>query len=87
MAETSAVMRLRSKAVAHGGASVIPSTPDFKTRIGLPPKHLDQGLDGLLEDMLSLALFSRMQDGRINMPDVYRVGFGLGRKGGVKPIG
>lgn len=25
-------------------------------------------------------------DGRVNMPDVYRVGFGLGRKGGVKPI-
>ncbi len=58
-----------------------------ESKIGLPPKHLDQGLDGLLEDMLSLALFSRMQDGRINMPDVYRVGFGLGRKGGVKPIG
>jgi hypothetical protein len=54
--------------------------------LGLPPKHLDQGLEGLFEDMLSLALFSRMQDGRINMPDVYRVGFGLGRKGGVKPI-
>jgi hypothetical protein len=27
-----------------------------------------------------------MKDGRINMPDLYRVGFGLGRRGGVKPM-
>jgi len=27
-----------------------------------------------------------MHDMRINMPDLYRVGFGLGRRGGVKPI-
>jgi hypothetical protein len=27
-----------------------------------------------------------MRDGRINMPDLYRVGFGLGRKGGVTPL-
>lgn len=57
-----------------------------EARIGLPPKHLDEGPEGLLNDMLALALFSEMHDGRINMPDVYRVGFGLGRKGGVKPI-
>jgi hypothetical protein len=25
------------------------------------------------------------KDGRVDMPDLYRVGFGLGRKGGVKP--
>jgi len=27
----------------------------------------------------------KKRDGRIDMPDLYRVGFGLGRKGGVKP--
>jgi hypothetical protein len=27
-----------------------------------------------------------MDDGRINLPDVYRVGYGLGRRGGVKAI-
>jgi hypothetical protein len=27
----------------------------------------------------------KKSDGRIDMPDLYRVGFGLGRKGGVKP--
>ena len=52
----------------------------------LLPKHIDQGLGGLRTDLLDLALFSKQKDGRINMPDVYRVGFGLGRRGGVKPI-
>jgi hypothetical protein len=52
----------------------------------LPPKHLSEGLAGLRRDLLELALFSEQRDGRINMPDVYRVGFGLGRMGGVKPI-
>ena len=52
----------------------------------LLPKHIDGGLEGLKEDLLDLALFSLQRDDRINMPDVYRVGFGLGRKGGVKPI-
>lgn len=52
----------------------------------LLPKHLDRGAVGLCDDLLDLALFSRQPDGRINMPDVYRVGFGLGRHGGVKPI-
>jgi len=56
------------------------------TANGLSPKRLDLGLEGLCQDMLSLALFSEMRDRRINMPDVYRVGFGLGRRGGVKPI-
>ena len=32
------------------------------------------------------AYLETMRDGRINMPDVYRVGFGLLRKGGTKPV-
>jgi hypothetical protein len=27
-----------------------------------------------------------MQDRRVQMPDVYRLAFGLGRRGGVKPL-
>ena len=27
-----------------------------------------------------------LKDGRFNMPDLYRIGFGLGRRGGVKPL-
>ena len=53
---------------------------------GLRPEHLERGFDGLREDLEVLGLFSRQWGDLINMPDVYRVGFGLGRKGGVKPI-
>lgn len=52
----------------------------------LPPKSLRYGLEGLRDDLQELGLFYEARDGRINMPDVYRVGFGLGRKGGVKPV-
>jgi hypothetical protein len=27
-----------------------------------------------------------MKDERLNMPDIYRIGFKLGRKGGIKPV-
>jgi hypothetical protein len=52
----------------------------------LPPQHLERGWAGILEDLERLGLFERMKDSRINMPDLYRVGFGLGRRGGVKPM-
>ena len=52
----------------------------------LPPRHVDQGPDGIREDLESLGIFLRMRDGRVNIPDVYRVGYGLGRRGGVKPL-
>ncbi len=52
----------------------------------LPPRHIHRGEEGLLDDLIELGLFSRMSDGRLNMPDVYRVAFGLGRRGGVKPV-
>lgn len=51
----------------------------------LPPEHFDEGWKGILEDLVSLGILEKMSDGRINMPDLYRVGFGLGRRGGVKP--
>ncbi len=52
----------------------------------LPPEHHELGWPGLRRDLESLGLFESMKDGRVNMPDLYRVGFGLGRRGGVKPI-
>ena len=52
----------------------------------LPRQHLAEGPAGLLKDLESLNLIQRLSDGRIQMPDVYRVAFGLGRKGGVKPV-
>lgn len=52
----------------------------------LPPQHIERGWPGVRDDLVRLGLFERMKDGRINMPDLYRVGFGLGRRGGVKPM-
>ena len=52
---------------------------------GLPAQHAEGGWDGLRQDLERLGLMETKKDGRIDMPDLYRVGFGLGRKGGVKP--
>lgn len=54
--------------------------------VKLPPQNLEQGATGLLDDLAALGLVKRMNDKRIQMPDVYRIAFGLGRKGGVKPV-
>ncbi len=53
--------------------------------VELPPSHLENGANGVREDLESLGVFQRLHDGRVNIPDVFRVGYGLGRKGGVKP--
>ena len=54
--------------------------------VKLPPPHLDRGTAGLREDLEALRIFHRMFDDRVQIPDVFRVGYGLGRKGGVKPV-
>lgn len=50
------------------------------------PSQLSSGCQGIKRDLEELGIFQTNRDGRINMPDVYRVGYGLGRKGGIKPI-
>ena len=54
--------------------------------VKLPPRHIDQGPDGVRRDLEGLRVFYRLFDGRVNIPDVFRLGYGLGRKGGVKPV-
>lgn len=56
------------------------------TSVKLPPQNLELKESGLLLDLAALGLVKRMNDSRIQMPDVYRIAFGLGRKGGVKPL-
>ena len=51
----------------------------------LPERLSKQGVRGVMDYLEQLGLITFMRDGRINMPDLYRVGFGLGRKGGIKP--
>lgn len=63
-----------------------PNGPNSAPRTDrLPPQHADRGWDGIADDLIRLGLIEKKKDGRIDMPDLYRVGFGLGRKGGVKP--
>ena len=52
--------------------------------VKLPPRHIDEGAKGVRLDLEALGVFLRMRDGRVNIPDVFRVGYGLGRKGGVR---
>lgn len=52
----------------------------------LPPQHADRGWEGVRKDLERMSIFETMKDGRVNLPDLYRVGFGLGRRGGVKPV-
>lgn len=54
--------------------------------VKLPPQHRDQGALGILLDLESLGMVQRQDVKRIQMPDVYRIAYGLGRKGGVKPL-
>lgn len=54
--------------------------------LNLPPQHAWRGADGFRNDLERIGIFQTMKDGRVNLPDLYRVGFGLGRRGGVKPV-
>jgi hypothetical protein len=40
----------------------------------------------LIPELMELGVMSRRADGRIDLPDVYRIAFGIGRKGGVRRI-
>ena len=57
----------------------------------LPPRRYTSdpirsgGPDALIDDLVELAVLYRTKDGRLNIPDIFRVGFGIKRKGGVKP--
>jgi len=55
----------------------------------LPPRHYsaapERPLNRLVDDLVELAVLYRTTDDRYNMPDIFRVGFGIKRKGGVRP--
>jgi len=48
----------------------------------LPPR-LSEGAAGVREDLIRLGVFRLMKNGRIDVPDIYRLGFKLARRGGV----
>ena len=57
--------------------------PDLPGR--LPERLAKQGLQGVTGYLEQLGLIEFMGEKHINMPDLYRVGFSLGRRGGIKP--
>ena len=56
-----------------------------QNEVKLPPGRLAAGAEGVRLDLESLGVLQRLLDDRVNIRDVYRVGYGLGRRGGVKP--
>ena len=52
----------------------------------LAPRHVANGADGVRRDLETLGVFQRLRDGRVHVPNVYRIGYGLGRHGGVQPV-
>ena len=61
-----------------------PDGPKSISSERLPPQHTDRGWEDIRNELQRLGLLETRSDGRIDMPDLYRVDFGLGRKGGVK---
>lgn len=51
----------------------------------LPPEHASEGWPGIIEDLLRIGVLTRRTDDRIDMPDLYRIGYEVKRKGGVAP--
>lgn len=57
----------------------------------LPPRRFNTDpirrgkSEALIEDLVELAVFYRTDDDRLNIPDIFRVGFGIKRLGGVRP--
>ena len=49
------------------------------------PVHLKDGASGVCRDLETLGVVGAMRTGKIDVPDIYRLGFRLRRHGGVPP--
>ncbi len=62
-----------------------------KSEDKLPPRRYssaypeNRSIDLLIDDLEELGVLYRTEDERINIPDIFRVGFEIRRKGGVRP--
>ncbi len=72
--------------IVNRWSEYIPNISSISIDNQLPPQDVERGWTGVFDDLVRLGLFEKMRDERVNMPDLYRVGFGLSRKGGVKPM-
>ena len=55
-------------------------------QIKLPPAHLAQGTQGVLLDLAALGMVQHIEEHRVQVPDTYRIAYGMGRRGGVTPL-
>ena len=69
-----------------GTIASIKRTTAQQGAVKLLPPHFEEGPLGVLRDLKDLGVLDYIWDGRVQMPDTYRIAFGLGRKGGVKPL-
>lgn len=63
-----------------------PAGLEVEVQDKLPPEVAAEGWHGILKYLEHLGMCASTRDGRINMPDLYRVAFNIGRRGGVKPV-
>jgi hypothetical protein len=63
-----------------------PPTGDAQGEVSVRtgPRSLDPA--DLVDELIEIGVMTRRADGRLDLPDVYRVAFGLGRKGGVRRV-
>lgn len=50
------------------------------------PRRLEEGIPGIMKELEEIGVLGRSPDGRIQMPDVYRIAFRIKRRGGVPPV-
>ncbi|MER7014066.1 hypothetical protein ABT324_21815 [Saccharopolyspora sp. NPDC000359] len=63
-------------------AALQQKSPDDESPAG--PRDLRPGK--LIDELIELGIMTRRKDGRLDLPDIYRIAFGLGRKGGVPRV-
>lgn len=68
-------------------SKIIP-TIQAEQNMRLSPLNIVHGEEGLLDDLERVGILSRIgkERNRIQIPDVYRIAFGMGRKGGVQRL-
>ena len=65
----------------EGANNLEPSLGDDDSEVRVGPRRW--GGPELIEELAQLGVMTRRRDGRIDVPDVYRLAFGITRKGGV----
>jgi hypothetical protein len=85
-------LRWAHEAMTHLKDLVVPCTKAKLLSVWKRAKLIEQASPGLpddyeavLDELKRAGILRSLADGRINIPDVYRLGFGLRRKGGFAP--